>query len=382
MMPQGHVAWLDEMTEIVEKTLMDEQSTARVTGAVPDDPTQTRVRSRAEVDDSGAREERAERGCVVLHVTLLREAAEMLLWPELDDELMGLLVTMGVRVVAPLTSAFKRVTLPSSAMGELGHLTFFQTNTRMLGAIVDEAHPEVVIHHSSREERLDQAGTLLGVDISKRGTSVGRDKRTCVRRVDPDAVKGARWVVDVEAESEVDMTQLLEVVSQDVRVCQNDSYRAAFDFMKALCADGKAELHIFSQACGVKIGVFRAPMAKREHRREYAKLLREANGASEERESFNMDAESRWILTEPYDTNPGYFIDEERRVYDVGGEGRFPATAVYNKPDTDVGRDWIQITCARAVATLQEHGRKIPLDAIRILRRVCETIAADGDEER
>jgi hypothetical protein len=43
------------------------------------------------------------KNCVILHITLLREAVDSLLWPHLDDELRALLIVMGVRVIAPVT---------------------------------------------------------------------------------------------------------------------------------------------------------------------------------------------------------------------------------------------------------------------------------------
>ena len=41
------------------------------------------------------------KGTVMQHVTILREAAELLFWPKVDDDLQDLLTAVGVRVIAP-----------------------------------------------------------------------------------------------------------------------------------------------------------------------------------------------------------------------------------------------------------------------------------------
>ena len=256
------------------------------------------------------------------------------------------------------------------------NLSYYITKTRTIGVLCTNTHPEIVVKHYSRTEVINEKGMLLVGDISKRGTCVTLAANPMIRVIGAAAVDGAGWAVDVEAEKEVDVAQLFADFSRDVENCTNESYKEALKLMNHLVENEGAKVHIYSQECGIKIGVFKAPMDTLERRTAYAQLLKEANGKKEPRDKFNELAEFRWLVTEPYGDKPGYLIDDDGAVFGVDepAEGRFAATAVYNKPDTDVDKDWIEISYADAIKALMKYNKTIPVDSIRILKRMCECI--------
>lgn len=256
------------------------------------------------------------------------------------------------------------------------HPSFYITKTRTIGVLCTKAQPGIVVNHFSRTEVIDEDGMLLVGDISKRGTCVTVVANPMIRVIGAAAVEGAGWSVDVEAEKEVDVAQLFADFSRDIENCSNDSYKKALQLMSHLVKNEEAEIHIYSQECGIKIAVHKAPMHTLERRIAYAQLLREANGKKESREKFNEIAKFRWLVTEPYGDKPGYLINEDGAVFGVDepAEGRFPATAIYNKPDTDVDKDWLEISYADVMNALAKHNKQLPFDAIRILKQMCERI--------
>ena len=95
----------------------------------------------------------------------------------------------------------------------------------------------------------------------------------------------------------------------------------------------------------------------------YARLMRHANGNSEDRRSFNTDHAFRWLVVEPYDnkTGGGYCVDENGVVVDrdAASSKLYEATALYNKPEADAEKHWVPVPTDEAEKTLALYGKSI-----------------------
>lgn len=158
---------------------------------------------------------------------------------------------------------------------------------------------------------------------------------------------------------------------------------------------GKAEFHIFRQFCGIKIGICKAPMDTEGRRYGYARLMRHANGDSENRSTFNTDHAFRWLVVEPYDmkTGGGYCVDETGVVFKKTANGTYDhgdneavsgklyeATALYNKPEADAEKHWIPMPADEAEKILALHDKKIPYDFIAITHKMFGFVESLNDK--
>ena len=263
------------------------------------------------------------------------------------------------------------------------NLSYYITKTRTIGVLCTEAYPDTAVKHYSRTEVINEKGMLLVGDISKRGTCVTTVPNAMIRVIGAAAIDGAGWNVDHEAENEVDMAQLFADFSRDIENCNNDSYKEALKLMNHLVQNEGAEIHIYRRrrhqdwSAQSPHGHAGAPHCARQ-------LLKEASGKKENREKFNELAEFRWIVTEPYGDKPGYLIDEHGAVFSVEeqAEGRFAATAVYNKPESDAEKDWMEISYKEAMAALIKYNKTMPVDAICILKDTCNRIGKITGKQR
>lgn len=109
-----------------------------------------------------------------------------------------------------------------------------------------------------------------------------------------------------------------------------------------------------------------------ERRKDFAQFLKEDDGKTEGRTTFNEAAPFRWLVTEPY-LEPGYFIDEKGATIDKANAlpTHYPASALYNKPEGDVDKDWMLIDKEKALDIITKNGRKVPIDFICVIRKLC-----------
>lgn len=122
----------------------------------------------------------------------------------------------------------------------------------------------------------------------------------------------------------------------------------------------------------------------------YARLMRHANGNSEDRSSFNTDHAFRWLVVEPYDnkTGGGYLVDEygmsvgkiaDGINYSPGHDGKlYEGTALYNKPEADAEKHWIPVPAEEAEKALALHDKSIPYDFIAVAQKLFEIVEASG----
>ena len=248
---------------------------------------------------------------------------------------------------------------------------FHITDTMML-MLKYNGESNVDIEHDKRTETL-KPGEHVGIDLKKRKQKESKkeppalpDGQVIVRRIGEEAFEECKWGPIEDNDDHAHMIPaLVEEATRKVEAGDNDSYKLMWSCAVDAYESGVATFFFARQFCAVKIVPVRTTMDLECRRTGFHSLLVESDGSATKRKAFDSTGEERALVLEPVSKKPKLFMTDGK--YDKKS-GKYPASAVYNKPITDFAAHWTPVSKDEAMVILETHGRAVPWEQVGFMK--------------